>query len=1178
MASSKTTGEGEIPRLLFAPPAFGPRRQTTALNAQDKGPGPGLHRRRKSHGSHHDVTGSGSGSAGKHGKHIRLPEQSGDPRSSASSIYMGSYTPRKSRGSLRSPASSVPATPRTSLSHSRLESLLRDLDLDLETYGVEETRDGFFDASFFKPPKVNHENLMRDAEYTLPEAFLETNPLSPKAFFPRQWHGIRDVVTAVTTTRAGIKLTKSFLAFFIAYILCLVPVIREWLGRYSYIMVISVIINHPGRTVGAQVDGAFLTIIGSATGLGWGAFALWLSSSTSVARRGYGGILAAFLVVFMGSIAALRCYLVRFYQLVICAGIAISYTCLADTADEVDWKKLFIFGIPWLFGQAICLLICCTVFPDAGARPLAVSLHDAFAVMHDGLVMPQPDPLMLHRQLAWTFVNLSQAHRDLVLDISITRFRPSDVASLRNLMQGVIRSLLSLKMETQLFEDFESPPTGSPNIERQGRSSDPKRGLTGMNMSSSQTPSGSPMSGQDAVIDIDTPEVYPAMFRTSTGERAVRLVASRLADPTSKLLSCMRRSLARCDAILMDMSGYRKYLGPDKDISTDILGSLTKLRKATIKYDDEEESLMDNPDLPPTYSDHPEVVELFLFVHPIRQAARTVESLLVKVMEMQQRRRGWRLYLPSYPWRKALQRTNAQVRHDRGGLTAGFYFQSQNQLAKTMQGMANVYKPLPRQPKRENEKEEAKQTITRSDTIGKYEEEKEASKSSKKKRFRYRLWEGLHRLQGFETRFALKVAITTSLLSVPAWLDESRGWWNENESWWAVVVVWVMSHPRVAGNFQDLVTRCLCCILGAVWGGLAYGADNGNPYVMAVFAAVYMLPMIYRFTQSSHPRSGIVGCLTFVVISLSAKANDGLPSTAHIAWTRGLAFVVGVVAAVVVNWVLWPFVARHELRKALAAMMIYSSIIYRGVVAKYVYFEQGEEPTKEDIARSEMLEGRLREGFVRIRQLMALTRHEIRLRGPFNPLPYSALIDGCEHFFEYLVSVRQSSLFFHPHYISDDEQAVESLLTYRRDAVAAILMNLYLLAGALRGGQKVPRYLPNAAAARKRLLSHMAELEALRAATTTSTTTTVPNHNPAHIHEDLRVDTLERESRKWSQIYSYSYSQSLTGCVQQLEQLQKYTKEIVGERGYVLISLPLQFFVGSWIRSLLRLLKDSSIF
>lgn len=38
------------------------------------------------------------------------------------------------------------------------------------------------------------------------------------------------------------------------------------------------------------------------------------------------------------------------------------------------------------------------------------------------------------------------------------------------------------------------------------------------------------------------------------------------------------------------------------------------------------------------------------------------------------------------------------------------------------------------------------------------------------------------------------------------------------------------------------------------------------------------------------------------------------------------------------------------------------------------------------------------------------------------------------------------------------------------------------------------------------------------------------------------------DGQKWSQIYAYSYSQSLTGCVKQLEQLILFTKEIVGEQ------------------------------
>ncbi|KAG0650041.1 Brefeldin A-sensitivity 4 [Hyphodiscus hymeniophilus] len=1155
MASSQPNDNDETPKVLLTSPSVERRPQPSA--SQDPP------RRRFQLQNHSEGTSK---------RHVRLETPSG-VRSSASSIYLGSYGHRRDRsgvsiaGSTKSPGNSVPGTPRASMSHSHLEDLLLDLNLDLETYGVEELRDGFFDASFFKPPRTDHEHLMRDAEYTLPAAFQNKHPLSPSNFLPKQWQGIKTVCRSVTTTRAGIKLTKSFLGFFVAYILCLVPSVREWLGRYSYVMVISAIINHPGRTVGAQLDGAFLTILGTATGLGWGAFALWLSDSTGPARRGYGGILAAFLVIFMGTIAALRSYFIRMYQLVICAGIAVTFTCLADTSTNLDWQKLFSYGIPWLFGQALCLTICIIVVPDAGARPLAVSLHDAFGVMHQGLVLPHPDDIMLHRQLAWTFVGLSQAYRDLTLDISITRFRPSDVMMLRNLMQSVIRSLLSLKKDTQLFDEFgdrrNRPGTPEPEITRK-----PTRFSKIMSPTTSnpthilQASLDISQSGDDAVITIDGPK-HPGIRRTDTEVEAIQLVADKLAEPTTELLSCMRSALARCDAVLMDMSGHRMFLGPPKSVSSDILGALTRIRRSMIKYDEEEDNLLEDPRLPPTYSNHPEVVELFLFVHPVRQAASSVEALLVKVNEMQQKHRGWRIYLPSYPWAKSLQRTNAQVRHDRGGVTAGFYFRSQSQLARTMKGMANIYQPL---PARQNSKEldSRQDEVIRTDSMGKYEEEEDVAMSrtshaSKKKKFRYKLWVILHRLQGFETRFALKVIITTSLLSVPAWLSQSRGWWNEYESWWAVVTVWIMSHPRVGGNFQDLVTRALCGVLGAVWGGLAYGADNGNPYVMAVFAAVFMIPMMYRYTQSSHPRSGIVGCISFVVVSLGAKAADGLPSVAQIAWTRGVAFVVGVVAAVIVNWILWPFIARHELRKALSATLIYSSIIYRGVVAKYVYYQDGEEPQEKDIERSEMLEGRLREGFVRIRQLLALTRHEVRLRGPFNPLPYSALIDGCEHFFEYLVAVRQSSLFFHPRFMSDNEQAAESLLAYRRDAVAAILMNLYVLAGALRGDRKLPRYLPSAAAARKRLLDHMGELEASQAASShvpgkerdsqdQNQTATRPEF--VNLERSSVASSKEKEGPRWAQIYSYSYSQNLTGCVKQLEVLQKYTKEIVGEQGF----------------------------
>lgn len=779
MASSHDNEDSQPPPFIVTSPTFKP-----------EGP-----KRRGSRASDNQSRRNRLSNAVRHGsKHIHVEEpqkRNRKPISTASSIYMGSYShsPRRSisRSGAMSSGASTPISARYSISQNQLDFLLQDLYVDLETYGVEEYRDGFFDAAFIKPAKLDRENLLREAEDTLPPEFRKAHPLSLRDFLPEQVNEAKKAFLRITTTRAGIKLTKSFLAFFIAYILCLVPTIHNWLGRYSYVMVLSTILNHPGRTIGSQVDGAIFTIAGTAFGLGWGTLALWVSTSTSVAQSGYGGILASFQLVAMSGIAALRSYYIRLYQFVLCAGIALIFTLLVDTSQKVLWSKLKTYGISWCFGQAICLLVCCTIFPDGGARPLAVALHDAFAVMQDGLILPQSDSTMMHRRLARTFVNLSQAYRDLVLDISITRFRPKDVESLRNLMQGVVRSILSLKMETELFHDYEMS-----RHSRQGSTRSTSPAVSRLDLDNSLT-------RHETVIDVESPTLEPPISRMDTEERAVKLVSDKLAKPTLDLLSNITLSLSRCDAVLMDMSGYRKYLGPPLTDSNDILGALIKLRRTMVHYDKEEAELLDDPALPASYTDHAEVVELFLFVRPIRQAATSVESLLVKVMEMQQRRPGWRLYLPSYPIEKAFSRTNAQVRHDRGGLTAGFYFRSQERLARIMRGVASEYRPLRPRPNHEHNDPESGSDITRLETAGAYEKEEHFSTdpgASSGTRLRYRIWLILHRLQRFEARFALKVGFATTLLSIPAWLGQSRGWWNEYESWWAVVFVWLMMHPR----------------------------------------------------------------------------------------------------------------------------------------------------------------------------------------------------------------------------------------------------------------------------------------------------------------------------------------------------------------------------------------------
>lgn len=296
-------------------------------------------------------------------------DQGENKRLSTSSVHYGSYAKSVEQLS-NSRQSSIHGFDSRNHSQVHLEPLLPNAEADLEHYGIHEFRDGFFDATFYRPQSRNREEMLHKAKETLPSELQTHHPLSWKYFLPRQWSGTGKVIREITTTRSGIKLFRSFLSFFIAYIACLIPASRLWLGRYNYILVISSLFNHAGRPIGSQIDGTILTIIGTVAGLAWGSLALYVSTSTTVAQQGYGGVLATFLVLFAAFLASLRCTFIRLYQAVIAAGVSICYTCLADTSESVGWKKIFNYGVPWVFGQLISLLVSFVVFPASGSREL----------------------------------------------------------------------------------------------------------------------------------------------------------------------------------------------------------------------------------------------------------------------------------------------------------------------------------------------------------------------------------------------------------------------------------------------------------------------------------------------------------------------------------------------------------------------------------------------------------------------------------------------------------------------------------------------------------------------------------------------------------------------------------------------------------------------------------------
>ncbi|RPB28446.1 hypothetical protein L211DRAFT_833409 [Terfezia boudieri ATCC MYA-4762] len=903
-------------------------------------------------------------------KHVQLDLSSRPDRTwgSGSSIQLRSYSQSPFR-SYRSSGAVTPTyrqsgavtpnshwSPRASVSSINLQHLLEKLELDqYDTYGVEEHRDGFFDASFFRP--------LQSAPN--PEATITPQSNTQRPYFPKVINAcasvLKDFLQAAFWTHQGVNAAKSLLAYLICYYLCLIPTVQKWLGNYSYFATISVLLNHSGRTIGAQLDGLVLCILGASVGMGWGCMALELSDRIGPLKDRREGLLEAFLIIFAAVVGLLRSTLVRLYQALMSAGLAVFFMCLADS-DQEHWdkKKIREFAVPFLVGQAVCLTVNVIVFPEAGGREVAVALHNALISALEGLRLPREPSPEMRRDLNMQLVNLSEAFRDMRMELTISRWAPFDISQLRNTLQATIRDLMAVDPAPTLFETVSPLAPSSPSGSSRGDDS------------------------EHIAIDIDTPANERIDPLSEAQLSALELVKKTLGDPARKLIDAMSQSLAACDVELMNIGGYRKLsISSHITCNASIKAIHQRLNASMIAFDEADISLIGHPLLPRMYSKHPELVQIFLFVHPLRQTADSVEALVKKVIDMASSPKATRvkICLPSYPWKKSLYRTNPQVRHDRGGVTANCYFRSKEECDRLLDsGTSQSHSASALDKTKGFSAIEVEHTTTR-----------------------YQVWKVTHRLQGFEARFAIKLAAVTTLLSLPVLLDSSQKWYNRNSGWWAVITAWFMMHPRVGGNAQDLIVRTVAATIGAAWGGLAYAASHGNPYVMAVFATIYMFPAFYRFTTSLHPRSGLMACLSFSVVSLTAYNCHGFPSAAQIAWTRGLAIVVGICAAVVLNWCIWPFVARHELRKAISAMMLNLAITYSGIVARFIYHEEGMNPTGEDVERSSMIDEKLREMFVRIRELFEMTTHEIRLRGPFNPTPYGVLIDCLERFFEHLV-------------------------------------------------------------------------------------------------------------------------------------------------------------------------------
>ena len=258
--------------------------------------------------------------------------------------------------------------------------------------------------------------------------------------------------------------------------------------------------------------------------------------------------------------------------------------------------------------------------------------------MQKSLELPKQESPALRRDLTWSFVKLSAAVRDFTIDLTISHYRPDDARCVRNLIQGVIRGVLSVRPETTLFDIV-------------------ARNSESLAVSVEPSAYGESSTMPDPLWNRGT---------------ALGIISELLAPPTRELIDALVASLVCTDNALTHIGGVKMSAIAPEDKHGHLPQALERLQASTAAFDVADEGLHTRTEIPHTYATHPEIVAIFLFVHPIRQVADKVKQLIRKVIQTQQSSRHWRVNLPTYPFAKSLNRVNAQVRHDRGGLTGQY--------------------------------------------------------------------------------------------------------------------------------------------------------------------------------------------------------------------------------------------------------------------------------------------------------------------------------------------------------------------------------------------------------------------------------------------------------------------------------------------------------------------------
>lgn len=629
----------------------------------------------------------------------------------------------------------------------------------------------------------------------------------------------------------------------------------------------------------------------------------------------------------------------------------------------------------------------------------------------------------------------------------------------------------------------------------------------------------------------------PLKFDEHTNKQMyISVLRSAFSRSLLELLVEMIALLETIENALETFTHYNIFHSDSADIEGQLNGHIHKLKRKIYNLDVSYKEFTASNFFSKDLLSDPQSTDSFLFLRYLRQSAKNMIPVATCVIGMSTNLR-WRIELPHYPLRRALNRLPHRCSIDQGAKSLLHYFETKSDVDDIFEELYNSYTSKHKMETNEsNQKGKIKATVRAID-------HKDFSLHTTTHPLRYKLWLISSQIISYESRWALKIAIVMTFLALPSWLSQSFKWYQEYQCWWAPLSLLILANRRHSGNWPSMGRRIMCALTGVFWGWCANQARHfGSPYVVATFAGLLCFVLSFNFFANNHTKSSFTGLACFVIIALEPYSKSNQLNTAGIwknTWITGLSLLCGIALSIPINWILWSFTARQELRLSVSSLLAHMSQSYQSVTDRYLYRDANDAPTDLTLQFSSIREVRLSQSLIAVRRLLQKAREEPNYILEFKADVYAQLLDCCEYMLEKMVEARISGQYFEV-WDQDNNSAISrALLSLRRDSVSSVIFVLYMLSNCFVSRNMIPMYLPNSIMSRKKLFDFISKFEATSESRSATATAVSKSESAGSENKERTAESppADYDKSHWTQIHGMAFARAFTDISEVVQKL-----------------------------------------